>query len=259
MEHVLYSRPPRQATSSSSRQSSCASSCCRICRDPAPTSELISPCGCKGSLQNVHTRCLRRWLTSSSKFSNIRFPKSYGSFCPKDAKATVNSPLLKCEICWQPYRIHVSPMSWRGLFKYLQTELWARSPKELCLHVTSYVRDNARQCARGLAQASYSIIILYNIFQFIRWCQPTTFLSWRLSNFFSREHWTQLVVFALAMALGRQHCKYLAQLARFWWARLSQFRRSQWTITCPESHGEVLSELPDTSLIFHGTVGDHGM
>ena len=38
---------------------------CRICKDGVSAGPLISPCGCRGSLEHVHLACLLRWLRHS--------------------------------------------------------------------------------------------------------------------------------------------------------------------------------------------------
>ena len=50
---------------------------CRYCMIPKDFEDLISPCGCRGSLQCGHHRCLKRWALMKK--------------------------CLSCELCGQPY------------------------------------------------------------------------------------------------------------------------------------------------------------
>ena len=75
---------------------------CRICRDVAyPDAPLVKPCGCRGSLEFVHTKCLLRWL----KYSH---------------GANLNSAV--CSVCQQPFRGLRAP----GLLSYLLSCLLGR-------------------------------------------------------------------------------------------------------------------------------------
>lgn len=44
---------------------------CRICLETGSLGTLCSPCECKGSLQYVHTKCLRHWVHSLRKTSRL--------------------------------------------------------------------------------------------------------------------------------------------------------------------------------------------
>ncbi|KAK3232763.1 hypothetical protein CYMTET_56902 [Cymbomonas tetramitiformis] len=59
---------------------------CRICKESG--GEMISPCGCQGSLAQVHAHCLQEWLL-------------------KREQNVSQTELMTCEICQQPYRIDI--------------------------------------------------------------------------------------------------------------------------------------------------------
>ena len=40
---------------------------CRICLDDTGTSELISPCNCRGTMEFVHRECLDKWYDVSGE------------------------------------------------------------------------------------------------------------------------------------------------------------------------------------------------
>lgn len=44
--------------------------CCRICLDPEPIEDLITPCWCSGSMSHVHSRCLEEWISQTSNPEN---------------------------------------------------------------------------------------------------------------------------------------------------------------------------------------------
>jgi hypothetical protein len=37
---------------------------CRYCAQPASAADLVSPCGCKGSLRFAHQECVQRWIST---------------------------------------------------------------------------------------------------------------------------------------------------------------------------------------------------
>ena len=37
---------------------------CRYCAEPASAADLVSPCGCKGSLRFAHQECVQRWIST---------------------------------------------------------------------------------------------------------------------------------------------------------------------------------------------------
>ena len=57
---------------------------CRICYEADPDGELISVCGCTGSLALVHKECIEKWIRISKR--------------------------KNCEICHQPYTIDVKTL-----------------------------------------------------------------------------------------------------------------------------------------------------
>jgi len=77
---------------------------CRICYDftSVPPNELISPCGCKGSLQYIHRDCLTHWRQSRAD----RYPLPLRNY--DDA--------LKCEICHKKYMIR-TPLEFKRSFR----------------------------------------------------------------------------------------------------------------------------------------------
>lgn len=38
---------------------------CRICLEPDEETNLVSPCGCTGSVQYTHLRCVQKWIEIS--------------------------------------------------------------------------------------------------------------------------------------------------------------------------------------------------
>ena len=44
--------------------------CCRICGEECPVSDLIRPCGCKGTSALVHFACVQRWIEVPKKRSS---------------------------------------------------------------------------------------------------------------------------------------------------------------------------------------------
>ena len=40
---------------------------CRYCAQPASAADLVSPCGCKGTLRFAHQECVQRWISTTKK------------------------------------------------------------------------------------------------------------------------------------------------------------------------------------------------
>jgi len=75
---------------------------CRFCYETARVNCLCSPCGCRGSIQYVHLRCLRRWL------------RKLGSANERSGSVPV------CSICQEPYKSNL-----------VKTRRKVRQPKEV--------------------------------------------------------------------------------------------------------------------------------
>ena len=58
---------------------------CRICGETCATSELVVPCGCKGTAAYAHRKCIQRWIST---------PK------PKCAGRASD----RCEVCGEAWR-----------------------------------------------------------------------------------------------------------------------------------------------------------
>jgi hypothetical protein len=65
---------------------------CRICHQRNPSSDLVAPCLCHGSISWIHKKCLEHWLTQSetehcelcgTQFECIKEPASLGSWLSK--------------------------------------------------------------------------------------------------------------------------------------------------------------------------------
>ncbi|CEL92708.1 unnamed protein product [Vitrella brassicaformis CCMP3155] len=65
---------------------------CRFCRlseddpDAADDGPLVAPCGCKGSIKWVHTKCLEQWIKT-----------------PAPGRSSRSSVAKKCDVCKMPY------------------------------------------------------------------------------------------------------------------------------------------------------------
>lgn len=70
---------------------------CRICLEVDGTGEMISPCGCAGSMAHVHPVCLKAWL------SRKRHMRSG----------------WECELCQQKLRVQMLSPPWRSLLPYV--------------------------------------------------------------------------------------------------------------------------------------------
>ena len=56
---------------------------CRICGETCAASELVVPCGCKGTAAHAHRRCVQTWIST---------PKSFGRASDR------------CEVCGEAWR-----------------------------------------------------------------------------------------------------------------------------------------------------------
>lgn len=72
---------------------------CKICFEGEEFGELISPCGCDGSIKYVHRKCLNQW-----RFNNINLISR-----------------TKCEICERPYLIRQAFKMEKFIFNIIKT------------------------------------------------------------------------------------------------------------------------------------------
>ncbi|VDO86413.1 unnamed protein product [Heligmosomoides polygyrus] len=56
---------PKQCVSESDRSSSIERRACRICQ--SESGEMVRPCGCAGTMGDIHEVCLSRWVAMSNK------------------------------------------------------------------------------------------------------------------------------------------------------------------------------------------------
>mmetsp|Transcript_4053 Transcript_4053/g.7555 ORF Transcript_4053/g.7555 Transcript_4053/m.7555 type:complete len:182 (-) Transcript_4053:710-1255(-) len=99
---------------------------CRICLDTV--GEMISPCRCKGSLQNVHRSCLRKWQVTTHSCQTYSQRQQRENVCP---------------MCRSSYKgVRTGPpvlRSVKGIIKYLQHEV---APK-LVVVAVGYMLDRS--------------------------------------------------------------------------------------------------------------------
>jgi len=90
---------------------------CRICYETDPDGELLSVCGCTGSLALVHKECIEKWIRISKR--------------------------KKCEICHQPYTIEVKILTeWTAVAGIIFGSLMAIiHALFVCHHIDSYPND----------------------------------------------------------------------------------------------------------------------
>lgn len=71
---------------------------CRICFDNEDQEDMISPCGCKGSMEFIHKKCLNSWLLihkhDDKYFKCNECKKEYKRYSPEDKDDIVNYKLL---------------------------------------------------------------------------------------------------------------------------------------------------------------------
>ena len=69
---------------------------CRICHRRSPSSDLVTPCKCQGTISFIHKKCLENWLTQSktshcelcgTKLRCVKQPASFTSWIGKSPKA----------------------------------------------------------------------------------------------------------------------------------------------------------------------------
>ena len=45
--------------------------CCRYCHQSVPAADLVSPCGCKGSVAFAHHACVQKWISTKKTRSSL--------------------------------------------------------------------------------------------------------------------------------------------------------------------------------------------
>ena len=92
--------------------------CCRYCAQPASAADLVSPCGCKGSLKFAHHECVQKWIST-----------------PKERTSRA------CEVCGE---------DWRGDFDIPCDDTYARSAESGDENVLSLLCDAYERVLRGV-------------------------------------------------------------------------------------------------------------
>ena len=92
--------------------------CCRYCAQPASAADLVSPCGCKGSLKFAHKECVQKWIST-----------------PKERTSCA------CEVCGE---------EWRGDFNIPCDNTYARSAESEDENVYSLLCDAYERVLRGV-------------------------------------------------------------------------------------------------------------
>lgn len=154
-------------------QSDC--SFCRICHEGANGENLLSPCGCTGTLGAVHKSCLEKWLSSSNtsycelchtEFAVEKRPRPLTEWL-KDPGPRTEKRTLCCDmVCF----VFITPLA--------AISGW------LCLRgAQDHLRLHSRLEAVGLIAltiALFTIYVLWTLVSFRYHCQ--LYSEWRKTN-----------------------------------------------------------------------------